>query len=355
VNVTLVAADRRLIDELGERVLAGGELSRAEAMRLFNLEASADVFHLLAWANRIREAFKGNEVQLCSIVNAKAGGCPEDCSFCAQSARYQTGAPRYGLVDSGAVLRAAEEAAQNGVIALGIVAAWRGLEEGPLLEAVCERVRDLARAGKVRPDASLGLIKSQRVADRLREAGVECYNHNLESSARFFPSHCSTHTYAERLETIGCLKRAGIRLCCGGIIGLGETREDRCDLALALREVGAESVPLNFLSPIPGTPLAGQTPLCPPEILRTIACFRFILPDRDILIAGGRAANLRDTQSLVFLAGASALMVGNYLTTLNQPVEKDLAMLKDLGLTPRRGREGAGVGQVGQVGRVGRG
>jgi biotin synthase len=336
MSVTLVeAANRRRIDELGERVLGGRQLCRNEALWLLNLETSPDIFHLLAWANRIREAFKGKAVALCSIVNAKAGGCSEDCKFCAQSAHYQTGASRYGLVDSEPILRAAEEAAQNGVIGLGIVAAWKGLQEGPLLEEVCARIRDLARAGKVRPDASLGLIKSQKVADRLREAGVQCYNHNLESSPRFFPTHCTTHTYAERLETIGYLKQAGIRICSGGIIGMGETREDRCELAFALREVGAEFVPINVLNPIPGTPLAGQAPLCPHEILKTIACFRLILPDRDILIAGGRVANLRATQSLIFLAGASALMVGNYLTTLNQPVEKDLELLKDLGLAPR--------------------
>ena len=347
MSVTLVdAANRHRIDELGERVLGGGELSPAEAMRLFNLETSADVFHLLAWANRIREAFKGNEVHLCSIVNAKAGGCSEDCKFCAQSARYQTGAPRYGFVDSEPVLRAAAEAAQKGVSALAIVAAWKGLQEGPLLEEVCARLRDLARASKVRPDASLGMIGSQKVADRLREAGVECYNHNLESSRRFFPTHCTTHTYAERLQTIRCLKRAGIRICSGGIIGLGESRQDRCDLAFALKDIGAEFVPINILNPIAGTPLENQLPLPPLECLKTIACFRFVLPNRDILIAGGRVANLRDAQSLIFLAGASALMVGNYLTTLNQPVEKDLAMLKDLGLRPRPGRQRAGTARA---------
>jgi biotin synthase len=342
MSATLVdATNRRRIDELGKRVLGGGELSPAEALGLFNLETSADLFHLLAWANRLREAFKGNEVHLCSIVNAKAGGCSEDCKFCAQSARYQTGAPRYGLVDSEPVLRAAAEAAQKGVSALGIVAAWKGLQEGPLLEEVCERIRALARAGKVRPDASLGLIKSQKVADRLREAGVECYNHNLESSRRFFPTHCTTHTYAERLQTIGHLKQAGIRICSGGIIGLGESRSDRCELAFALKDIGAEFVPINILNPIAGTPFETHAPLPPLECLKTIACFRFVLPDRDILIAGGRVANLRDTQSLIFLAGASALMVGNYLTILNQPVEKDLAMLKDLGLTPRREKQTA--------------
>ena len=167
---------------------------------------------------------------------------------------------------------------------------------------------------------------------RLKAAGLECYGHNLESSRRFFPSHCTTHTYEDRVETIGYLKKAGIKICSGGIIGMGETREDRCDLAFSLREVGANVVPINILNPIEGTPFANNAPLPPLEILKTIACFRFILPRQEIMIAGGRTVNLRDAQSMIFMAGASALMVGNYLTTLNQPVEKDIQMLRDLGL-----------------------
>jgi len=199
---------------------------------------------------------------------------------------------------------------------------------------VCDRIREMAQGGKTRPDASLGIIKSQKVADRLKEAGLECYGHNLESSRRFFPSHCTTHTYDDRVETIQYLKKAGIKICSGGIIGMGETREDRCDLAFSLRDMGANVVPINILNPIPGTPFEKTPPLPPLEILKTIACFRFILPRQEIMIAGGRTVNLRDMQSMVFAAGASALMVGNYLTTLNQPVEKDLQMLKDLGLDP---------------------
>src|SRR6266436_2855799 len=322
------------IAELGRRVLDGGHLSRAEGQWLFHLENSADIFDLLSWANRIREHFKGNKIHLCSIVNAKAGACSENCSFCAQSSFYQTGSPRYGFVDPEPVLDAADEAAKNGVTAVGLVAAWKGLNEGPMLDEVCDRIRDLAKSGKARPDASLGIIKSQKVADRLKEAGLECYGHNLETSRRYFPSQCSTHSYEDRIETIGYLKKAGIKICSGGIIGMGETREDRCDLALSLKEVGANVVPINILNPIKGTPFEKMPSLPPLEILKTIACFRFILPRQEIMVAGGRTVNLRDAQSMVFMAGASALMVGNYLTTLNQPVEKDLQMLKDLGLDP---------------------
>jgi biotin synthase len=322
------------LSTLGQRVLGADQVTREEAMWLFNLESSADILDLLSWSNRIREHFKGNKIHLCSIVNAKAGACSENCSFCAQSSHYQTGSPKYGFVDPEPVSEAADEANKNSVTAVGLVAAWKGLNEGPMLDEVCDRIAEIKAGGKTRPDASLGIIKSQKVADRLKSAGLECYGHNLESSRRFFPQTCTTHTFDDRLETIGYLKKAGIKICSGGIIGMGETREDRRDLAFELKAIGANVVPVNILNPIPGTPFEKLAPLPVMEILKTIACFRFILPRQEIMIAGGRTVNLRDAQSMIFMAGASALMVGNYLTTLNQPVEKDLQMLKDLGLDP---------------------
>jgi len=328
------------IATLGQRVLAGGTITREEGLWLFNLEANADIVELLSWANRIREHYKGNKIHLCSIVNVKAGGCSENCRFCSQSAAYQTDSPRYGLVDAEPVLKAAEEARANGVTALGLVAAWRGLDEGPVLDEICDRLSALKAEGKARPDASLGIIKSQAVADRLKNSGLECYNHNLESSKRYFGEVCTTHTYEERVQTLQHLKNAGIKICSGGILGMGETREDRCDLAFSLKDLGAHVVPINILNPIEGTPFIGKEPLAPFEILKSIACFRFILPRQEIMIAGGRTVNLRDLQSMIFMAGASALMVGNYLTTLNQPVEKDLKMLADLGLDPNWDKHG---------------
>jgi biotin synthase len=322
------------IDALGEAILRGESISREQAMELFELETPAEILHLLSWANRVREHYKGNKIHLCSIVNAKAGACSENCRFCAQSSFYQTGSPKYGFVDPEPVQEAATEAQQNNVTAVGLVAAWKGLAEGPMLDEVCDRIRELKASGKTRPDASLGMIKSQQVADRLKEAGLECYGHNLETSRRFFGETCTTHSYDDRLETIQYLRNAGIKICSGGIIGMGETRTDRCDLAFTLREIDANVVPINILNPIPGTPFEDNEPLPVMEILKTIACFRFILPRKEIMIAGGRTVNLRDAQSMIFMAGASALMVGNYLTTLNQPVEKDLQMIRDLGLDP---------------------
>lgn len=334
------ATNHSRIAELGQRVLNGGSISREEALWLLHLESHGDIFDLLGWANRVREHYKGNKIHLCSIVNVKAGGCPENCRFCAQSAMYQTAAPRYGLIEAEPVEAAGAEAHQNGVTALGIVAAWRGIEEGPALDEICDRLTEMRDQGKARPDASLGIIKSQAVADRLRASGLECYNHNLESSRRFFPEVCTSHTYEERLQTIQYLKNAGIKICSGGILGMGETREDRCELAFALKAIGAQVVPINILNPIPGTPFADREPLAPLEVLKTIACFRFVMPRQEIKLAGGRTVNLRDLQPLVFMAGASALMVGNYLTTVNQPVEKDLQMLKDLGLDPKWDKHG---------------
>ncbi|MGA3284943.1 MAG: biotin synthase BioB [Verrucomicrobiota bacterium] len=341
MTVKLVdATNHTRIAGLGARVLSGGTITREEALWLFNLEDSVDIFDLLSWANRIRDHFKGNKIHLCSIVNAKAGACSENCSFCAQSSFYQTGSPKYGFVDPKPVQEAADEANKNGVTAVGLVAAWKGLDKGPMLDEVCDRIRELKASGKTRPDVSLGIIKNQRVANRLKEAGVECYGHNLESSRRFFPQTCTTHTYDDRLETIGYLKKAGIKICSGGIIGMGETREDRCDLAFALKEIGANVVPINILNPIKGTPFENIPSLPVMEILKTIAGFRFILPRQEIMVAGGRTVNLRDAQSMIFMAGASALMIGNYLTTLNQPAEKDLQMLKDLGLDPSWDKHG---------------
>ena len=315
-------------------MLAGGDIAVDEAARLIEVEDAADTTDLLARANRVRERFKGNNIHLCSIINAKAGACPEDCKFCAQSAAHNTDAPRYALVEPEALQKAAVEAKNNHAQALSIVTAWRGLKEGPILDEVCAGIEQIARSGTVRADGSLGIIPSQRVADRLKAAGLVCYNHNLETARDHFPAICTTHTFDERVQTIRYLKNAGIRVCSGGIFGMGETRRQRVEMAFELKALDVDIVPMNFLNPIPGTPFEKMTPLPPMEILRTIAVYRFILPRKEIMVAGGREANLRDVQALIFLAGASATMIGNYLTTTGQDPKKDLQMIRDLGLDP---------------------
>ena len=263
------------ISGLGQRVMGGESISREEALWLFHLEDTADIYDLMSWANRIREHFKGNRVHLCSIVNVKSGGCSENCRFCSQSAAYETTAPRYGLVEKEMVLRAADETRSNGVTALGLVAAWRGIDEGPVLDEICEGLQALKRSGKARPDASLGIVRSQRVAERLKESGLECYNHNLETSRRFFPKVCSTHTYEERVQTINHMKHAGVSICSGGILGMGESIEDRCDLAFSLRELEVDFVPINILNPIDGTPFATLSPLPPIQVPAVDRLFPF--------------------------------------------------------------------------------
>lgn len=325
---------RGVLGALTTRVIEGGEVSADDAARLIEVEPSADIHDLLAAANRIREKFRGNKVHLCSIVNAKAGACPEDCKFCAQSAAYDTGSPRHAFVEEDAVIKAAAEAHANHAQGLGIVAAWRGLKEGSMLDEVCRAIEALARSGTARADASLGIIESQRVADRLKAAGLVVYNHNLETAEEHFPAICTTHTYADRVRTIRFLKNAGIRVCSGGIFGMGETRRHRVQMAFALKELGVDVVPMNFLNPIQGTPFGKMTPLAPLEILKTIAVYRFILPRKEIMVAGGREVNLRDLQPMIFVAGASAMMIGNYLTTTGQDPKKDLQMIRDLGLDP---------------------
>ncbi len=325
---------RGFLGALTARVLDGGDVSLDEAIRLSETESNADIHDLLAAANRVREKFKGNKVHLCSIVNAKAGACPEDCKFCAQSAACDTDSPRHAFVEPEEVIKAAGEAHANHARGFGIVAAWRGLKEGLLLDEVCRAIEALARSGTARADASLGLIETQRVADRLKTAGLVVYNHNLETAEEYFPNICTTHTCADRVRTIQFLKTAGIRVCSGGIFGMGETRRHRVQMAFALKELDVDVVPMNFLNPIQGTPFEKLTPLAPLEILKTIAVYRFILPRKEIMVAGGREVNLRDLQPMIFVAGASATMIGNYLTTTGQLPQKDLQMIRDLGLDP---------------------
>lgn len=320
------------VEKTARFILDGGEVDYNTAVQLIYLQ-DADVWHLIAWANRIRERFRGNQIHLCSIVNVKSGGCPEDCKFCAQSAHYSTGIPIYPFLGREEVLTAAQEAKKHHAQALGIVAAWRGLREGPLLDRVVQRIRELAESRTVRADASLGIIESLEVAQRLKEAGLVAYNHNLETARSYYPNICSTHTYEDRVRTVQICKSVGLKVCCGGIIGMGETREQRIELAMELRALDVDIVPINFLHPIPGTPLADVEPLTPLECLKTIAVFRFVLPDKEIMVAGGREKNLRDLQGLMFTAGASATMVGNYLTTKGRNPEDDLQLIADLGLT----------------------
>ena len=321
---------RSILEMLGGRVLAGHMLSRDEAAALADLPRSA-LPELFTWATRIRERFVGSCVRCCSIVAAKTGRCGEDCAFCSQSAHYRT--PTIGLtvLPEDRVFEAAMLAADNGADSFGIVNSGYAPTDAEI-ERWSNTIGRIRATGRVRVCASLGVLTDEH-ARRLRDAGVQRYNHNLQTSRRHFPHIVSTHRYHERLETLHALKRAGISVCSGALFGMGETWDDRLDLALELREIGVDVVPLNFLIPIKGTPLENTPPLDPLECLHIVAVYRFLLPAASIKIAGGREVNLRDLQSWIFLAGADSFLIGNYLTTCGRPAEQDHQMLKDLGLT----------------------
>lgn len=316
------------IAALGQRVLAGQALEREEARQLAETPL-AEVEELFYWANRIRIQFVGPAVRMCSIVAGKLGGCSEDCGFCAQSARFRTHI-KPGKLTVAEMRTAAQQAVENGAGSFGIVNSGRGPTERELdwLEPF---FKETAAKGAIRPCATLGELTEGQAA-RLREMGVLRVNHNLETSRRFFPQVVTTHSYEDRMRTLRTAKAAGLSLCCGGIFGLGETWEDRLDMAFELRELGVDVVPINFLYRIEGTAMAEREPLSPLEALKIVAVYRFVLPDKEIKVAGGREKILRDLQSWMFRAGASSLMIGNYLTTYGRPAKEDLQMLRDLGL-----------------------
>jgi biotin synthase len=313
---------------LKEKALQGGAITRGEALGLA-AASGADIYDLMAAANRLRERFRGNRADLCSIVNAKSGGCSEDCAFCAQSLKSAAVIERYPLRDPEEILRAARDALLGGARRFCIVTGGRRITPAEV-DAVAKIVSRIKEIG-LSPCATLGLLDSAALS-ALKAAGLDRYHHNLETSERFFPCICRTHTYADKLKTIEAARAAGLSICSGGIFGVGEGWEDRVDMAFALRDIGVDSVPVNYLIPITGTPLSGAKHLTPLEALKIIALYRFILPRAEIRICGGRLQTLRELNPLIFMAGADGILIGNYLTTTGRPPSEDLAMLDTLGL-----------------------
>ena len=319
---TLHRAERVLIEE-------HAEVGRDLAAQLARLPQDA-LPELFALAHRVRVARMGTAVEVESIISAKTGGCPEDCVFCSQSARYQTDVVREPMLDTKQLVELARQTRALGGSEFCIVVAVRGPNER-MMRAVIEATRAIRASVDIEVAASLGLLKEGQ-AERLADAGVHRYNHNLEAGPRFFPRICTTHSFDDRVLTCRRVRDAGMELCSGGIFGMGETWEDRLDLAFALRGLGTREIPCNFLNPRPGTPLQFSTLLQPLEALRCVAVYRLINPDAVIRYAGGREIVLRDLQAYGMLAGANGLIVGNYLTTLGRSAEADLAMLGDLGM-----------------------
>jgi biotin synthase len=318
------------VQQVQQTILAGGRIDKKTAVTLLHAERN-DLYRA---ADTIRRHFRGNRFDLCSIINAKSGNCTENCRFCAQSARHHTGIDTYTLIADEEALAMAADNEKHGVHRISLVTSGRNLspQTGAELTRLYEQ---MATTTSMRFCASAGLL-NEETASLLRAAGVSRYHCNLEASRKFFPQVCTTHTWEEKVETLELARRMGMALCSGGIIGMGETMEDRLDMAFELRELGVKSIPINILTPIEGTPLAQLPPLSLEEALTTVALFRCINPDAVIRMAGGRQ-QLGDDQYQCFAAGANGAIVGDYLTTTGSTVAEDLQRLAAMGFTFARG------------------
>lgn len=320
----------KLPESWEKKVLSGEGLSQNEAEEFLSLK-DGNLLEVMALANRAREKFKGNEVSLCSIINAKSGMCQEDCAFCSQSMYHQTTAPVYPFVGKDRVVERAREAKKIMAREFSIVISGYGPENERELEEIEKAIEMVAKETELEPCASLGILKRDELLN-LKKAGLKNYHHNLETARSFFPNICTTHEYDEDVETVRTAKELGFKVCCGGIFGMGETWQQRIEFAFTLKELDVDSIPLNFLNPIPGTRLENKRELTPIDCLSIISLFRLVMPAKDIFVCGGREVNLRDLQSMLFFAGANGMMIGGYLTTKGRQPEDDLRMIHDLGL-----------------------
>jgi biotin synthase len=324
---------RNFVSKMADDVLSGGILEGKDLLRLSEL-SGGELYFLFAEASRIKEHFIGNAISLCSIINAKSGHCPENCAFCAQSSSSSSKIEVYPLVDEDEIVGCAKKAEQNGAWCYGIVTSGTGIQAGEELDRICRAVNRIYHETSIAPSCSLGILDYDTLL-KLKQAGMVTYHHNLETSRSFFSSICTTHNYEDDVETIRAAKKVGLRVCCGGIFGLGESFAHRIEMAETLRELDVDTVPLNFFDPVQGTRLADARFLTPVECLKTIAIYRFMLPNKRISVCGGRETNFRELQSWIFLAGASGMMTGNYLTKKGRMPELDRQMLIDLGLEVR--------------------
>ena len=315
------------ITEIDETKYKNG-IDRDSAL-IFSKKTGSEIYDLFALANKVRDKYRGNVVDLCSIINAKSGACPEDCSFCAQSAHSKTDTNIYPLMDKKKILEAAAVSRKFGVKRFCVVTSGKK-PTARELDEICDFVSELRAEGFL-PCATLGMLDAAELK-QLKDAGLNRYHHNLETSEAFFSEICTTHTYQDKIKTIAAVKAEGLSICSGGIFGLGESWEDRIDMAFALKEIGVDSVPINFFTPVEGTPLGKSNLLNPLEALKIVAIYRLILPQSEVRVCGGRSLTLRDLNSFIFNAGADGLLLGNYLTTTGRRPEDDLQMIKDMGL-----------------------
>jgi biotin synthase len=322
---------------LADRVLAGGTLERDEARAILD-SSDAELLDVLAAAYRVRHRHFGNTVQLFFLMNAKSGLCPEDCGYCSQSKVSEAEIPRYNLLSAPKLMEAAKLAAERQSKTFCIVISARGPTQREI-DFVCQITPRIKQEHGLNVCACLGLLTPEQ-ARQLAAAGVDKVNHNLNTSERHYGEVCSTHTYADRVATLEACRSAGLQLCSGGIMGMGETHDDLVDMALALRRMNVESIPLNFLNAIDGTPLENVNRITPRDCLRGLAMMRLVNPAAEIRIAGGREIHLGTLQPLGLYA-ANSMFVGDYLTTKGQLPEADYRMIEEMGFVVTRGAEAA--------------
>lgn len=293
--------------------------------------ASNNAVDLIMCANKIREKFKDSRVFTCSIVNAKSGSCSQNCAFCAQSAYHKTGVKTYPMLSEEELVETAKEMQQAGATKYSFVTSGLAPDDKGL-NTIGRATEKILRETELGVCASLGMLTPAR-AQQLKDMGITTYHHNLETARSFFDQICTTHDYEDDIETVKTAKAAGLKICSGGILGMGESWQQRVELAFTLKELEVDCIPINFLNPIPGTRLENRPLLSPMEALKSVALFRLINPTKDITICGGREVTLKDYQSWIFPAGANGFITGNYLTTHGRSAEMDMEMIRDMGLT----------------------
>ena len=314
-----------------QQVLDGHVVTKEEALELLTLGKEAPMY-LLAGADTIRRRFCGDTMDFCADVNARSGKCSENCKFCAQSGWYHTGVQEYPLRSTADLVGEAKQAEQYGAKRFGIVTSGRDQHDAAQFASIVETVREIKKQTNLKVCCSLGLLTTTQL-QQLKEAGVYRIHCNLETSKAYFPKICTTHTWQEKADHIRRIQAAGLDVCSGGIIGLGEDEEDRVDLAMALQERHIMSVPINIFTPIKGTPMAQYPVLQPAEICRTMAMFRYVLPKATIRVCAGREGALRDMQGLAMVSGLNGAMIGGYLTIAGRPPDRDKQLAKDSGRT----------------------
>lgn len=323
--------DRRYFVSLAEEIIDGKTHDNHIYRDILSVPDN-DMPGVIHGAQIIRDFYFGREIHLCMICNGKSGRCSEDCKFCSQSAFYRTFAPNYPLMDKNGLQRGGIYACATPINNYSIVTTGKGLPSREV-KAVAEAMAGLD-GGKIKRCVSLGILEREDL-DLLKKAGINRYHHNLEACEGYFPQLCSTHAYQERVNTILSAQAAGLEICSGGIFGIGETAQHILELAISLRALHVDSIPINFLVPIKGTPFGQMNNLTPQRCLKIIAFFRYFLPGKEIIICGGRMQNLGESHEMIFSAGASGIMTGNYLTTEGRSLDDDLTMIEKLGFSTR--------------------